>query len=47
MNRCQEDVLEDGLTEMELEAVTAVFRQFETGLREASINSRQTSPLEI
>ena len=32
--------MEDSLTEMELEAVTAVFRQFETGLREASINAR-------
>ena len=36
----QEDVLQDNLTKMELEAVTAVFRQFETGLREASINAR-------
>ena len=40
MNRLQEDLLDDSLTEMELEAVTAVFRQFETGLREASINAR-------
>ena len=40
MNRVQEDVLEDGLTEMELAAVTAVFRQFETGVREASINAQ-------
>ena len=28
------------LSEMEMEAVTTVFRQYETGLREAAINAR-------
>ena len=44
MNRVQEDVFEDSLTDMELEAVTAVFRQFETGVREASINAKDLLP---
>ena len=30
----------DELSEMEMEAVTTVFRQYETGLREAAINAR-------
>ena len=30
----------EDLTEMELEAVTAVFKQFETGVREAAISGK-------
>ena len=31
------------LSDMEMEAVTTVFRSFETGLREASIDTKVTS----
>ena len=36
---CDQEVLA-GLTEREMEAVTTVFRSFETGLREATIYTK-------